>query len=174
MSAMPLTALGLTCSEALALQGRVAELELQVEKMRIDKFMLRQPSLQSCMRRFYNRHEPCFCICCIFGNRASTYDTRKEMWSGGPCIFTPLWNKYINSIGGTVSDGCDRDGIFYDYKDDWVFSGYGRRPSSLKSPRCAVWNQLRRDYGSGEDTDDEENYGSNDEEFGDSTTSASP
>lgn len=162
-------ALGVTCREALGvfaqyetlrLQGRVRELERQ-------NYVLRRPSLYTCMRNFNEAHGPCFCLACLVGGRATKKDLRYAQWSRGVCQFQPRWEAYLLGIGGSISIEQCREACFYDYNQDWVFSGYGSKLSALDSPRRAVWDQLRVNYGGEGDPEagsDEEEFAQGDEQ----------
>jgi hypothetical protein len=128
------------------------------------------------MRQFNHQYTTCYCTACLVGGRATKKDIRYFQWAAdrtkaglsrkSGCDFQPKWEEYLKSIGATVSDEQCKETTFYDYNGDWVFSGYGSKLSSLESPRRAVWEKLRQDYG-GEDViahDSDEEFYAQDEQ----------
>jgi hypothetical protein len=160
-------ALGVSCREALGVFAQYETLRLQrrVRELERENHALRRPSLYTCMRNFNEAHGPCFCLACLVGGRALRRDPRYAAWVAGDsreCLFQAQWEAYLAAIGGSTSEEQSRETCFYNYNADWVYSGYGGRLSSLDSPRRAVWDRLREDYGG----DGDPVIGAGDEDIG--------
>jgi hypothetical protein len=103
MAAQTPAALGVTCREAFGVFAQYETLALQrrVRALERENYLLRRPSLYTCMRQFNHAEGPCFCVCCAAGGRATTRDARYVAWAAArttaglglrePCEFQPRW-----------------------------------------------------------------------------------
>jgi hypothetical protein len=155
----PPAAIGLTCKDALEVfsQNETLRLQARVTELELHAYMLQRPSLHECMKDFNNKTGPCFCICCIVGREAKETDRRYQAWAASRmarglsrnemCEFKPRWEAYLESIGASMGKEPLRRKAVFDTLGDWVYSGYGANLRSMNSPRKAVWDRIKEDYG---------------------------
>jgi len=144
-------------------QCKCAELQQEVERLKLEIYHLKMPSLKECMAIFNSTDEQCFCAACMM-DRSDEQDMGYQEWMQAhddiwACDFKPKWETYLQKIGATVNAPDEnpvqigRDGEYGDTaacvqtvgRRDWVFAGWGRPLSSLSSPRKRIWDTIIAD-----------------------------
>ena len=162
---MSFSNLSASCAEAMRIfaERDAIELKRKVDKLELELYHARLPSLGDIMRDFnsnayiYYEEDDCRCGNCFYEGRFGSGLGEEDQVVGIECKFVPRWNAFLDSIGASVEVGakrpfnisdhhCDSEAaIFTNDRSKWSsrFSEWGRPLCHISSdPRRAMWDAV--------------------------------